>query len=67
MEWIAFAASVLTALLSFAGVYVSNRKTAAVMEWRIKSLEGKVDKHNQVIERTYKLEQEVKDLKETIK
>jgi hypothetical protein len=62
MEWIAFAASVLTALLSFLGVYISNRKTAAVMEWRLKELEKKVDKHNQVVERTFKLEQKVEDL-----
>jgi hypothetical protein len=64
MEWVAFGASVLTALLSFLGVYISNRKSAAVMEYRIKQLETKVDKHNNVIERTYKLEQEVKDMKE---
>lgn len=62
MEWIAFAASVLTAVLSFLGVYISNRKTAAVMEWRLKELEKKVDKHNQVVERTFKLEQKVEDL-----
>ena len=62
MEWIAFAASAVTALLSFFGVYVSNRKSAAVMEFRIKMLEEKVDKHNNVIERTYKLEQKVEDL-----
>jgi len=62
MEWIAFAASAVTAVLSFLGVYISNRKAAAVMEWRIKSLEEKVDKHNQVIERTYKLEQKVADM-----
>ena len=62
MEWIAFAASVLTAVLSFLWVYISNRKTAAVMEWRLKELEKKVDKHNQVVERTFKLEQKVEDL-----
>ena len=62
MEWIAFAASVVTALLSFLGVYISNRKSAALMEYRIQQLEQKVDRHNQVIERTYKLEQRVDDL-----
>ena len=66
MEWIAFGASALTALLSFLGVYISNRKTAAVMEWRLKELEKKVDKHNQVIERTYKLEQKVSDLEKQV-
>lgn len=67
MEWIAFGASAVTALLSFCGVYISNRKSAAVMEWRLKSLEDKVDKHNQVIERTYKLEQKVDDLEKVMK
>lgn len=62
VEWIAFAASAVTALLSFLGVYVSNRKSAALMEYRIQQLEQKVDRHNQVIERTYKLEQRVDDL-----
>lgn len=66
MEWIAFAASVVTALLSFLGVYISNRKSAAVMEWRLKELEKKVDKHNQVVERTFKLEQKVDDLEKKV-
>ena len=56
MEWIAFAASAVTALLSFLGVYISNRKSAALMEYRLQQLEQKVDKHNQVIERTFRLE-----------
>ncbi len=66
MEWVAFGASVLTALLSFLGVYISNRKTAAVMEWRLKELEKKVDKHNQVVERTFKLEQKVEDIEKKV-
>ena len=57
MEWIAFAASAITALLSFLGVYLSNRKQTALMAYRLEQLEKKVDKHNQVIERTYKLEE----------
>lgn len=56
MEWIAFAASAVTALLSFLGVYLSNQKQTALMEYRLKKLEEKVDKHNQVIERTFRLE-----------
>ena len=73
MEWIAFAASVVTALLSFLGVYLSNRKSAALMEYRLQQLEYKVDKHNQVIERTYKLEErasvietEIDDMKKKV-
>ena len=73
MEWIAFAASVLTAVLSFLGVYISNRKSAALMEYRLQQLELKVDRHNKVIERTYKLEErasvletEVNDMKKKV-
>ena len=62
MEWIAFAASAVTALLSFLGVYISNRKQSALIAYRIEQLEKKVDKHNQVVERTFKLEQRVDDL-----
>ena len=62
MEWLAFAASAVTALLSFLGVYISNRKQTVLVSYRIEQLEKKVDKHNQVIERTYKLEQRVDDL-----
>ena len=64
MDWVSVAASAVTAILSFLGVYISNRKSAAVMEWRLKALEDKVDKHNQVIERTYKLEQKVADMEQ---
>jgi len=73
MEWIAFAASVVTALLSFLGVYLSNRKSAVLMEYRLQQLEKKVDKHNQVIERTYELEKraavietEIDDMKKKV-
>jgi hypothetical protein len=66
MEWIAFGASVLTALFSFLGVYYSNRKSAALMEYRIVQLERKVDKHNQIVERTFKLEQKVDDLEKKV-
>ena len=62
MDWLAFAGAAVTAVLSFLGVYISNRKSAAVMEWRLKELEKKVDKHYQVVERTFKLEQRVDDL-----
>lgn len=67
MEWLAFAAAAVTALLSFAGVYVANRKQTALMDYRLQQLEKKVDKHNQVIERTFKLEQQVSDLEKRMK
>ncbi|MBR3423770.1 MAG: hypothetical protein IKG80_04700 [Clostridia bacterium] len=50
-------------------VYFSSKQTekqikaqADLTRYRIDQLEKKVDKHNQVIERTFKLEQRVDDL-----
>ena len=49
--------SILVGLFSLVGVYFANRKSAALMEYRLGELEKKVDKHNNVIERTFKLEE----------
>lgn len=49
--------ALITAAGALIGTYFANRKTAALMEYRLEQLEKKVDKHNQVIERTYKLEE----------
>ena len=57
---------ILTAIASLIGVYMSNRKSAAVMELRMKMLEEKVNKHNTVIERMLKLEQKVEDIEKRI-
>ena len=48
--------AVITGLLSLCGVYFSNRKSAALIEYRIKQLEDKVNRHNSVVERTFMLE-----------
>jgi hypothetical protein len=49
-------ATIVTAVGSFAGVYFSNRKSQALMEYRIGQLENKMDKHNNMIERVFNLE-----------
>lgn len=49
--------ALITGGLSFLAVYISNRKSAAVAEYRLEQLEKKVSLHNNVIERTYKLEE----------
>nr|WP_325300288.1 hypothetical protein [uncultured Dysosmobacter sp.] len=40
------------------GAYFSNRKSSALITYRLEQLEKKVDKHNSVVERTYALEQQ---------
>lgn len=61
MEWVAFASAALTAVLSFLGVYLSNRKQTAVWEVRLKMLEDKVGKHNNLEGRIIKLETQMAD------
>ena len=48
--------AVVVGILSLIGNYMSNRKSQALIAYRIEQLEQKVDKHNQVVERTYLLE-----------
>jgi len=62
MEWIGLAGSIVTALLSFMGVYFSNRKQTALMDYRLQQLEKKVGAHNNLEGRVIRLEQRVDDL-----
>lgn len=53
--------NIIIALIAFAGTlagsYFAQKKSTALVVYRLEQLERKVDKHNSVIERTYKLEQ----------
>lgn len=63
--------SLIVAILSLAGTlvgaYLANRKSTALVVYRLEQLENKVNKHNQVIERTYKLEEQESLLEEKIR
>lgn len=63
--------AVIVALLGFAGTltgaYLANKKTSAVIAYRLEALEKKVDRHNSVIERTYELEKRAALVTEQIK
>lgn len=59
MDWSSIVVAVITAVGSFMAVYFSNRKSASLIEYRITQLEHKQDAHNQMIERTYRLEETV--------
>lgn len=62
MELGTIIAAAVTALCALLGTYLSNRKQTALVAYRLEQLEKKVDKHNQVVERTFKLEQRVADM-----
>lgn len=52
-----------TLIGSIAGIMTANK----LVVYRIEQLEKKQDKHNSVIERTFKLEEDVKNIKEDLK
>lgn len=57
MDWLAtIIVGVLAMAGTLGGAYLSNRKSTALIAYRLGELERKVDKHNTVIERTYGLE-----------
>ena len=49
----------ITGVVTLIGVILSNSKSRAVMEVKLDALTKKVEKHNQVLERTYVLEQDM--------
>lgn len=58
--------TIIVALLSFLGTCIGSLTGIKLIKYRIEQLEKKVDKHNTVIERTYRLEDDVKYIKEEI-
>ena len=48
--------AVLGLVGTLAGSYFANRKSAALVAYRLEQLEQKVNRHNHVIERQYELE-----------
>ncbi|MBR3314008.1 MAG: hypothetical protein IKG18_07705 [Atopobiaceae bacterium] len=49
----------ITGVVTLIGVILSNSKSRAVMEVKLDALTEKVEKHNQVLERTYRLEHDM--------
>lgn len=56
----------ITGVVTLIGVILSNSKSRAVMEVKLYALTEKVEKHNQVLERTYRLEQDMAVAKHNI-
>ena len=52
-------AAAVTGTLTLIGVLISNSRSRAVMEVKLDALTSKAEKHNQVLERTRKLEQDM--------
>lgn len=54
----AIVVAVLSLIGTLAGSYFSNRKGQILIAYRLEQLEVKVQAHNNLIERTYKLEEQ---------
>ena len=71
MEYLNIIIPIITALITGAfallGTYAANRKSAALMEYRLQQLEKKVETHNNIVERTYKLEEQTALQEEKLK
>ena len=59
MDWTSVAVALITAAGALLGTYLANRKSAALLEYRLKQLEEKVDKHNHFAERMPVLEEKI--------
>lgn len=59
--------AVLALIGTLTGAYLSNSKTKALLAYRLEQLEARVNKHNNLVERTYHLEEDQEVIKEKIK
>lgn len=55
---------ILSLIGTLAGTYFANRKSSALIAYRLELLEKKVDKHNSIVERTFKLEEQTAVIEE---
>ena len=52
---------------TLAGSYLANRRSSALIAYRLEQLEQKVSKHNNLVERTYALEEAVALMDERVR
>lgn len=60
-------AGIITGICAIIGTAIQNSKSQAVIEYQIKDLETKVNKHNNLIDRMYKAETEIEVINEKLK
>ena len=63
----AIIAAALGLVGTLVGSYLANRKSTALVIYRLEQLEQKVSKHNNLVERTYALEESVALMDERVR
>lgn len=64
---VALISGLCVAIPSVIATITTNKKNKDLTIYRIDQLEIKVDKHNSVVERTFKIEEDIKHIKEDIR
>ena len=59
--------SLIVAVPSLLATILSNKKSTALMEYKIDQLDKKVHEHNNLVNRTYKCEERLSVLEEKVK
>lgn len=59
--------TIIPSVVSLLGIIITAVITNSLIKYRVGELEKKVDKHNNLIERMFVVETEVKDIKEHLK
>lgn len=59
--------AVLALIGTLTGAYLANRKSSALIAYRLEELEKRVQAHNNLVERTYHLEEKTEVQEEKIK
>lgn len=59
--------TIIPSVVSLLGIIITAVITNSLIKYRVGELEKKVDKHNNLIERMFVVETEVKDIKERFK
>ena len=67
MDYSAIIVGVLALAGTLLGSMMSNNKTQALVTYRLQQLEDKVNKHNNLVERMYKMEEKQMVMEEQIK
>ena len=67
MDYSALIVGVLALAGTLIGSMMSNNKTQALVTYRLQQLEDKVNKHNNLVERMYKMEEKQMVIEEQIK
>ena len=58
--------AIIGVLGTFAGSFFTNRKSMALIMYRLEQLEEKVNKHNNLIDRMYKAETNIEVIQEEV-